>query len=81
MSALTPPEQPRTREFTQTIPDHELLLVFRDDVTAERFSDWLDTLGWPAFVAWHDEIDAELRDRESGLQLAIQRQAPEGVEA
>lgn len=58
------PEMPRTRTVTQTVPDHEVLLVFSDDTTAERFSDWLDTLGWPAFTAWHAEMDAEMRSRE-----------------
>ena len=60
------PEQPRTRALTQTIPDHEILLVFQGDVVAERFSDWLDTLGWPAFAAWHEELRHDIEHHEGG---------------
>lgn len=56
---------PRTRTVTQTVPDHELLLVFNDDTTAERFDDWLSTAGWAAFQAWLQEMKHEIDGRES----------------
>jgi hypothetical protein len=61
--ALSRPEAPRTRTVTQTVPGHEVLLVFDGDTTAERFSDWLDTLGWDAFAAWHREMEHEIDGR------------------
>lgn len=51
---------PRTRTVTQSVPDHEVLLVFNGDGEAERFSDWLDTVGWEAFCRWHDEMEHDI---------------------
>ena len=61
--SIARPEMPRTRTVVQSVPDHEVLLVFSDDTTAERFSDWLDTLGWSAFEAWHRETEHDIDGR------------------
>ncbi|MCW2929997.1 MAG: hypothetical protein JWM19_959 [Actinomycetia bacterium] len=61
MTAPRRPEMPRTRTVTESVPDHEVLLVFGGDAEAERFSDWLDTAGWEAYAAFHQEMEAELR--------------------
>jgi hypothetical protein len=46
------PEMPRQYELTRSVPDHELLLSFRDDEHASMFSDWLQGPGWEAFGTW-----------------------------
>ena len=61
--SLARPGTPRTRTIIQSVPDHEVHLVFNDDTTAERFSGWLDTLGWAAFEAWHREMEHEIDGR------------------
>lgn len=61
MTAPQRPEMPRTRTVTESVPDHEVLLVFNGDTEAERFSDWLDAGGWEAYAAWYQEMEAELR--------------------
>lgn len=65
--SLQRPEVPRTRTITQTVPDHEVLLVFNDDTTAERFADWIDTSGWEAFTAWHAQMEHDIEHHEGGL--------------
>lgn len=57
MNTPSRPEQPRTRTVTQSVPDHEVLLVFNGDDEAVRFSDWLDEAGWPAFERWCAETE------------------------
>jgi hypothetical protein len=51
MTEIPFPEMPRTFTQTRTVPDHEVLLSFRDDEHAEKFADWLEGDGWPAFEA------------------------------
>ena len=63
---LKRPDQPRTRTLVQSIPEHEVLLVFNDDTTAERFSDWLDTAGWEAFRAWYGEMEHDIDGTQPG---------------
>ena len=46
------PEMPREYELRRSVPDHELLLVFRDDDHAQLFADWLQGDGWAAFGSW-----------------------------
>lgn len=55
---------PRTRTVTQTVPDHEVLLVFNDDDIAEKFADWLDTAGWPSFTGWLAEMRHDIEHHE-----------------
>ena len=54
------PEMPRTRTVTQSVPDHEVLLVFSGDTTAERFADWLGSVGWEQFTRWHGEMEHDV---------------------
>jgi hypothetical protein len=51
------PDMPRTRTVTQSVPGHEVLLVFSGDTTAERFADWIGSEGWEQFARWHDEME------------------------
>lgn len=48
------PDMPSTRQLTQTVPDHEVLLVFNGDDDAQKFRDWLQEPGWQAFVGRAD---------------------------
>jgi hypothetical protein len=43
---------PRTHTIVRSVPEHELLLDFRDDDHAVSFSDWLNEEGWLSFLAW-----------------------------
>jgi hypothetical protein len=45
------PEMPRTHTIVRSVPEHELLLTFRDDAHAVAFSGWLDQQGWDLFLA------------------------------
>jgi hypothetical protein len=49
------PDMPRQRTRTEQVPDHEILLAFRDDDNAEMFSHWLQGDGWAAFGHWVDK--------------------------
>ena len=46
------PDMPQHRQLTQSVPDHEVLLVFGSDDHAVKFRDWLQDGGWPAFLDW-----------------------------
>lgn len=46
---------PRTRTITQSVPDHEVLLVFSGDADAERFADWIGSEGWDKFTRWYEK--------------------------
>jgi len=48
------PQMPQHRQLTQSVPDHEVLLVFTSDEDAARFRDWLQDSGWPSFGSWVD---------------------------
>lgn len=61
--SIKPPDMPRTRTLTQAVPEHEVLLVFDDDTTAERFADWVSGPGWAAFGSWHDEMRHDIDGR------------------
>lgn len=54
---------PRTRTVTQSVPGHEVLLVFSGDDTAERFADWISSEGWELFTRWHDETEHDISRR------------------
>jgi hypothetical protein len=54
MTEIPFPEMPRQRTLTETVPDHEVLLVFNGDSDAEQFRDWLQEDGWAAFGSWRD---------------------------
>lgn len=54
---------PRTRTVTQSVPDHEVLLVFNGDTTAERFADWIGAVGWEQFTRWLDEVERGINGR------------------
>lgn len=53
--SLPMPEIPRTRTVTESVPDHEVLLVFNGDEEAVQFEEWLTTAGWNAFLAWREK--------------------------
>ena len=46
------PQMPRQYELSRSVPDHELLLSFRDDEHASAFSDWLSEEGYDIFRMW-----------------------------
>jgi hypothetical protein len=48
------PEMPRQYQLQRSVPDHEVVLVFRDDEHAEMFAEWLHSGGWAAFGAYAD---------------------------
>jgi hypothetical protein len=50
--AMTSFEMPRTRTRTETVPAHEVLLVFNGDREALAFGEWLDDEGEEAFESW-----------------------------
>lgn len=54
------PQMPQTRQVTQSVPEHEILLVFGGDEEASRFGDWLESSGWAAFTAWHREMEHDI---------------------
>ena len=45
------PDMPGQYELVRDVPDHEILLVFRDDDDATSFREWLEGEGWNAFAA------------------------------
>jgi hypothetical protein len=49
------PDMSLQRTRTEPVPDHEILLAFRDRYNAEMFSRWLQGDGWAAFSHWADE--------------------------
>lgn len=63
---LPMPDMPRTRTLVQSVPEHELVLVFNSDEDAERFSDWLENLGWSAFSEWHEKTQTDLAAHGEG---------------
>ena len=46
------PDMPRQYELIRDVPDHELLLTFRDDDHCQIFREWLETDGWESFISW-----------------------------
>jgi hypothetical protein len=54
MTEIPFPEMVRQQQLQRSVPDHEILLSFRDDQHAEMFADWLQGDGWAAFGAYAD---------------------------
>jgi len=40
------------QEIETRIPEHKILISFYDDINAERFYEWFDTIGKNDFVNW-----------------------------
>lgn len=47
---IDPPQMPR--DYTNTIPEHEVLLSFRNDSDSEVFLDWWKAEGLNLFMEW-----------------------------
>lgn len=50
------PDMPTVRERIETVPDHEVLLVFDDDSDALLFRDWLHDAGWAHFSKYRSDV-------------------------
>lgn len=55
MSEIPFPDMPRTHTFQRSVPEHELVLSFRDDDHAAKFHDWLEEIGWDQFTTWVED--------------------------
>jgi hypothetical protein len=51
-------------EITSQIPDHQVLLSFRDDIHGEAFCDWWEANGKREFKKWCDEFEGFMKNPE-----------------